>query len=1143
MADFVHLHNHTHYSLLDGACKIPDMVARAKKYGMPALAITDHGNMFGAIEFYQTCVKVGIKPIIGSEVYLAPKSRFDKEKDKKENATPAFHLVLLAKNLAGYKNLMKLVSKGYLEGFYYKPRIDHELLKEYADGLIAMSACLKGEIAHTLLNQNYDNAVAAVQKYQNIFGDDFYLEVQDHGISEEHKVADGFIKIAQETGTKVVATNDIHYLEKEHWQAHDVLLCLQTGKDLDDPNRMRYDTHELYFKSADEMTGLFKDHPEVIENTMDVTEKIDLELTFNDYHLPHYSIPENEESKTLTEYLRKLSYQGLRERYREMTPELENRLEFELKTISEMGYEGYFLITQDFINWAKDRNIPVGPGRGSAAGSLVSFCLGITDLDPIYYGLFFERFLNPERVSMPDIDIDFCYERREEVIRYVKEKYGHNSVCQIITFGTMAARGVVRDVGRVLKMSFGDVDKIAKLIPMQSKSLDDAIHTVQELREITEKDQQHQKLIEYSRVLEGLARHSSTHAAGVVIAPGELTDYIPLYKTKDDDITTQYEMKVLDACGMLKMDFLGLRTLTVIQRAVDAVNARGEHIDINNILMDDPEVFKIFCDGHTVGIFQFESSGMQEYMKKLKPNCIEDLIAINALYRPGPMANIDDYIDRKYGRKKIEYFHPLLKPILESTYGIIVFQEQVMQIASDLAGYSLGSADKLRRAMGKKKKEEMEKQRALFVDGCQKVNGIPENLAAEIFNYMEKFAEYGFNKSHAACYSIIAYQTGYLKAHFPAEFMAATISSEMNNSDRVTILIEEARRMGLSVLSPDVNESYSDFVVTETGLRFGLGAVKNVGQAAIKKVVKERKKGGHFKTLFDLVKRVGSSALNRKVLESLIEAGALDTVAGTRAQKFASVQTAIDFGLKVRQSDKANDQPTLFDMSENEEFEIAEPELEDTQDWSKSERLNREKEVLGFYLSGHPLDDYREHIHAFSTIRLEEAETLRDRTVVRVCGIIQSLKTHIDRKNRTMAFFKIEDFSGTLEGLAFADPYEQYKELLTVDSLVVISGKVNIREGADPKILVDEVLSLEEARKKYTKNLCLNVDTEKMSSTTLDALKIILQDNAGNVPVYFNVQVPEGNFMLKSRTLKVKPNIETIEKLREEIGRENVWIG
>ncbi|MBN1466398.1 DNA polymerase III subunit alpha [candidate division KSB1 bacterium] len=1141
MADFVHLHNHSHYSLLDGACRIEDLVRKSLEYEMRAIALTDHGNMFGAVEFYKKARAQKIKPIVGSEVYVAPGSRFDRGGARRTSGF-SHHLVLLCKDETGYKNLIKLVSSGYLEGFYYKPRIDHDILRQHSQGLVALSACLKGEVANTILREGYDRALAIVQKYVDIFADDFYLEVQRHGIPEEDQVRDAILKIGEQTGVKVVATNDIHYLEEEHWEAHDVLLCLQTGKDYNDPNRMRYNSHALFFKNYQQMQELFPEHPDVLENTLEVADKCNLEMNLTTYHLPEFEIPKENDSADLSHYLRALSYAGLEKRYPEVTPEIKNRLEHELSIISRMGYDGYFLITQDFINYARAQGIPVGPGRGSAAGSLVAYSLGITNLDPIHYDLYFERFLNPERISMPDIDIDFCYERREEVIDYVKKKYGYNSVCQIITFGTMAARGVVRDVGRVLKMSYGDVDKIAKLIPAHS-DLAQALETVPELKELVERDDTHRRLIKYARVLEGLARHSSIHAAGVVIAPGELTDYIPLYKTKDGDITTQYEMNVLNDTGMLKIDFLGLRTLTVIQHTLDAIRANGVDIDLDSLPLDDAKVYELFGNGHTVGIFQFESSGMQEYLKKLKPSTIDDLFAMNALYRPGPMAMIDDFIDRKYGRKQIEYLHPKLESILNNTYGIIVYQEQVMRIARDLAGYTPGGADSLRSAIGKKKLQEMEKQRALFVAGCQK-NNITEEKALEIFSYMEEFARYGFNKSHSVCYSVIAYQTAYLKLYHPAEFMAATMSSEMSSSDRITILLEECRRMGLEVLSPDVNESTWDFVVSDGRIRFGLGAVKNVGKGAVESIVRERIKHGPFKSIFDLSRRLNESSVNRKVFESLAEAGAFDSLPGTRAQLYAAVESAVEFGQKTRRSNGRVNQESLFDFAADVALEIPEPPLPLVETWKQNEILHHEKNILGFFLSGHPLDDYRDQVRAFSTIALDQAAEQKDQTPVRICGIISELKTHLDRKNRAMAFFKIVDFTGTIEGLTFADTFEAYRSLLHVDSLVVASGRISVREGSEPKLIVNEVLSLDEAGKKFTRNLVLSIETDRANDAMIQEVRSLLEVHKGEIPVYINVKTAShGTYTLKSRTLRIAPSIELVEQLREKIGRQNVWLG
>ncbi len=828
MPGYVHLHNHSHYSLLDGACKIDALTNAAVENNMPALALTDHGNMFGAVEFYKTARKKDLKPIIGVEAYVAPGSRKERKSDKKISDT-SFHLVLLAKNLAGYRNLMRLVSIGYLEGFYYRPRVDKEMLQKYSEGLIALSACLKGEVPYYLLKKGYDAAKQSALEYREIFKDDYYLEIHNHGIDEENLVREGLRELGGELSIPLVATNDIHYLKREHYLPHDVLICLQTGKDRDDPKRLRYTTDQIYFKSQSEMAQSFSEFQSALDITSEIAEKCNLELDFDTTYLPKFEIPENEGVDSLADYLKKLTYEGAKNRFGEITQEVDERLNHELNIINEMGYPSYFLIVMDFIRYAKSKCIPVGPGRGSAAASLVSYCLEITNINPLQYNLIFERFLNPERVNMPDIDIDFCYERREEIIEYVKDKYGEENVTQIITFGTMAARAVIRDVGRVLKISYGDVDRIAKMIPaVPNMTLDKALEAVPDLKKLAKQDE-YRQLVDYSKTLEGLARHASTHAAGVVITPDELTNYTPIYKSSQGDVTTQYDMKILEDIGVLKMDFLGLRTLTVLDKTLKTLSQKGIEIELNEIPLDDKETYEIFSKGETVGIFQFESSGMRDYLRKLKPQVFEDLIAMNALYRPGPMEWIDDFIKRRHSQKKIEYLHPLMEPVLKETYGVIVYQEQVMRIASELAGFSMGNADLLRRAMGKKKAELMAEQRSLFLEGCEKKN-IEKKLANEIFDLMDKFAGYGFVKPHSTCYALIAFQTAYLKKHHPAEFMAATLSSEMGSKNRVVILVDECKRMGITVEPPDVNASYFDFIVKDNAIRFGLGAVKNVLQ-------------------------------------------------------------------------------------------------------------------------------------------------------------------------------------------------------------------------------------------------------------------------------------------------------------------------
>ncbi len=1165
MLSFVHLHNHSHYSLLDGACRIEDLVDAAKRCNMPALALTDHGNMFGAIEFYKTCTKAGIKPVIGVEAYMAPRSRKEKSLQKGNVSDASYHLVLLAKNFAGYQNMMRLVSIGFLEGFYYRPRIDREVLQKYHDGLIVLSACLKGEVAYKMLHEGYEAARTVALEYREIFGDDYYLEIHKHNIPEEDQVRHGVLELSKELSIPVVATNDTHYLKREHSMPHDVLICLQTGKDRDDPTRLRYTTDEIYFKSAEEMQATFSDQPDALNLSAEIAAKCDLKLDFKKVYLPTYKIPEPNNNLTLDDYLEKLAWEGVKKRYANVTPEIENRLRHELAVIKQTGYAGYFLIVQDFIRAAQERGIPVGPGRGSAAGSLVSYCIGITNIDPIKYNLIFERFLNPERVTMPDIDIDFCYERREEIIEYVRQKYGENNVTQIITFGTMAARAVIRDVGRVLKLRYTDVDKIAKMIPpMLGITLDKALETVAELRALVNSDAINRQLMDYSQVLEGLARHASTHAAGVVITPDELTNYTPLYKSNTGDVTTQYDMKSLELIGVLKMDFLGLRTLTVMDKTVKMLKQKGITIDLDNIPLDDPKTYEIFGNGETIGLFQFESSGMREYLKKLKPQSIEDLTAMNALYRPGPMDMIDDFIARKHGTKKIEYLHPKLEPILRETYGVIVYQEQVMRIASELAGFTLGGADLLRRAMGKKIAELMAEQRKKFVEGA-KERGIPENVANQIFDLMDKFAAYGFNKSHAAGYSVVAFQTGYLKAHYPAEFMAANLTSEMTSTARIVTLIDDCRRIGVPVLPPDVNESFAEFVVVDdanitleskagktngTGtrvankaIRYGLGAIKNVGLGAIESMVKARQQKGKFTSIFDFCSRVDLRLVNKKVLESLIQAGAMDSLSptGNRNQLLQAIDLATAYAQRFNEQ-RSSAQVSIFDHGGDEEM-IAEPQLPEFQDWPDAERLNREKEFLGIYLSSHPLQRFREEVQLFSSKPLQDLEGLPDGAQVMVCGLITNIKTIVDRKGSNMAFLTIEDFAASTEAIVFSDTYAAHRELLQPDAVVVIVGRASTREDEATKILVEKVMSMDEAWNEIPKKLILDVPVQQINDTTLQQLTQLLRANQGSCGLFFRLRNGgASNYDFRSRSLKIRPNAGFIQRVKELLGPNTVRV-
>ncbi len=1139
MSKFIHLHNHSHYSLLDGACRIDDLVSAAVSNNMDALALTDHGVMFGAIEFYQKCEKAGIKPIIGVEAYVAPRSRKEKSLARGGVSETSNHLVLLAKNERGYKNLMYLVSMGFLEGFYYRPRIDKELLREHSEGLICTSACLKGEVAYKYTHLGYEAARDAAIEFREIFGDDYYLEVHNHGIPEEDSARKAVLELSKELNIPVIATNDIHYLKREHANPHDVLICLQTGKDRDDPKRLRYSTDEIYFKTEEEMLQAFPECPDALYQTREIADKCGLSLTFGKALLPKFQPPEQYKELDLNQYLEKLTRELCIERYGEMRPEIEDRLNFELGIIKETGYAGYFLIVWDFIRAARERDIPVGPGRGSAAGSLVAYCLGITNVDPLEYDLLFERFLNPERVSMPDIDIDFCYERREEVIQYVREKYGENNVTQIITFGTMAARAVIRDVGRVLNLRYSDVDRIAKLVPTTlGIKLKDAIDKVEELRELQNGDEIHRELIEYSLVLEGLARHASTHAAGVVITPDELTKYVPLYKSPGtQDITTQYDMKWLEELGVLKMDFLGLRTLTVIDHTLKALKKRGIEINIDDIPLDDPATYEIFANGETTAIFQFESSGMREYLKKLKPKTIPDLVAMNALYRPGPMDMIDDFIARKHGRQKIEYLHPRLERILKETYGIIVYQEQVMKIAQEIAGFSLAKADLLRRAMGKKKVKLMAEMRLEFLKGARE-NNIDEKVAGQIFDLMDKFANYGFNKSHAVCYSIVAYQTAYLKAHYPAEFMAATMTSEMGSTDRIVFFMDECRRMGIEVLPPDINESLAKFAVVDGKIRFGLGAIKNVGLSAIEAIVRERESGGRFSTLFEFCERVDLRSVNKKVLESLVQAGAMDSLEGNRNQLFHALETATAYAAS-RAAEKARNQTSLFDT--DDEVDAMMPTLPDLPDWDGKDKLAREKELLGFYISGHPLDEFRAELKAFSSHAISQLDQLRNDQDVSICAMVSHVKIHYDRKNRPMAFITIENFTGSMEGLVFADTYAEYRDLLQVEKVVVLQGKLSMREEEEPKLRVDRVIDLNEAWQKLSRAFFISFDLNNLDENSLRRVNQVLRTNPGQCQLYFQLKAEEKKSNYLSKRYKVRPNPDMLHRLQELVGKENVW--
>ena len=1106
----MHLHVHTQYSLLDGACRLQDLASIASAMKMPAIAITDHGNMFGCIEFYQKMQAKGVKPIIGCEAYIAPESRF--EKSSRGIREASFHLILLAKDEVGYKNLMKLVSIGYTEGFYYRPRIDKEVLAKYNDGLIGFSACLKGEIPHLILSGETDSAKRTADQYRHIFGkENFYLELQNNGIDDQEKVNKSLIKMSKDLDIPLVATNDVHYLTRDDARAHEALLAIQTQTTLTDPNRMRMQTDEFYFKSPEIMKKAFGDiAPSAITNTREIAERCNVELDFNKIHLPKYNVPEG---ATREEYLKKLVREGLKKKYEKPDKVLDDRVEHELKIIEKSGYTSYFLIAWDFVNFAKSKDIPVGPGRGSAAGSVVSYALGITDVDPLRYGLIFERFLNPERISMPDIDIDFCYERRNEVIDYVINKYSKKNVAQIITFGTMMAKGVVRDVGRVMGMPYAEVDRIAKLIPNELNiSLERALQIEPELAELYNNEPNITKLIDISRKLEGLTRHASTHAAGVVISQDDLTNYVPLFQTSDGQITTGVPMNSLEKIGLLKMDFLGLKTLTVISESIKIIKrARSKDLDIEKLPLDDEKTYKLLANAESAGVFQLESSGMRDLLKKLKPEKFEEIIALLALFRPGPIGSgmLDDFIKRKHKTSQIKYDHPMLESVLKDTYGIIVFQEQIMRIASDLAGFSLAQADTLRRAISKKTPEIMVEARQNFVDGARKKN-IKKDTANKIFNQIEYFAGYGFNKSHSTAYAMISYRTAYLKANFPVEFMTALLTSERDNTDKIARYISEAMHMDIKVLPSDVNESFANFTVVEGGIRFGLAAVKNVGHSAIDSIITSREKFGKFKSIYDFTQRVDSRLVNRKVIESLIKCGAFDSLELHRSQQIAILDRALEIAGGM-QKDKMNGQFSFFDTFDMQEnFQKTFQEVPDIPEWPENQLLAYEKEMLGFYITKHPLASYERLLKNYSSSPMAALSALRDGEEVRLGGIMSRAKiTTTRRTGEKMAIVRLEDLTGTVETLVFPRTYQKFANLVRVDSMVFITGKINLRED-EPKLIAEEIIPLEEVKSKFTKAVLIRLKTPGLEKPLLDNLKNILSRHHGKVPVFLSFQEPDG---------------------------------
>ena len=1146
---FAHLHVHTEYSLLDGSNKIKEYVARVKELGMNSAAITDHGVMFGCIDFYKAAKEAGIKPILGCEVYVAPGSRFDRETVKGEERY--YHLVLLAENDLGYSNLTKIVSKGYVDGFYYKPRVDMEILQQYHEGIIALSACLAGEVPRYLVRNFYEEGKKAALRYQEIFGKgNFFLELQDHGIPEQRLVNQQLMRMSQETGIELVATNDVHYTYESDADSHDILLCIQTGKKVSDEDRMRYEGGQYYVKSEEEMRSLFPYALQALENTQKIADRCEVNIEFGVTKLPRFDVPEG---YTAWEYLNKLCREGLERLYDPVTEELKERLDYELNTIRTMGYVDYFLIVWDFIKFARDHEIMVGPGRGSAAGSLVSYTLGITQLDPMRYQLLFERFLNPERVTMPDIDVDFCFERRQEVIDYVTRKYGKDRVVQIVTFGTLAARGVIRDVGRVLDMPYAQVDSIAKMIPTELNiTIDKALTMNHELKELYESDDEVHYLIDMSRRLEGLPRHTSMHAAGVVISQKPVDEYVPLSRASDGTLVTQFTMTTLEELGLLKMDFLGLRTLTVIQNAVHlAERSSGQKIDISAIDYNDPKVLEMIGSGKTEGVFQLESGGMKNFMKELKPKSLEDIIAGISLYRPGPMDFIPQYIKGKNHPETVTYDTPLLKPILEQTYGCIVYQEQVMQIVQALAGYSLGRADLLRRAMSKKKAAVMEKERESFVygnpedgvPGCVN-NGISEKIANKIYDEMIDFAKYAFNKSHAAAYAVVSYQTAWLKYYYPVEFMAALMTSCIDNPGKVAEYILNSRQMGISILPPDVNQSEGIFTVEGKSIRYGMSAIKGIGKPVMEAVTREREENGSFVSLQDFAGRMTGKEINKKTVENFIKSGAFDSLGATRKQMMQIYISVLDAAAQERKNSLTG-QMSLFDFVDAETKHSYEIPLPNVGEYGKEEKLAFEKEVLGIYISGHPLEEqeecWRKNITAVTTDFLPDEETgfpkVVDGAKVIVGGMITDKKIKYTKNNKTMAFLTLEDLLGTLEIVVFPRDYERNAALMQEDAKVFIQGRVSAEDDKASKLICEKMYAFED----MPRELWIQFPDKAAYEQEVAELYRILAASDGSDQVVLYIRAQKAMKRLPpSRGVKIGEELLGI--LNEKYGSENVKV-
>jgi len=1118
-SSFVHLHVHTEFSLLDGAIRISQLLDKARALNMEAVAVTDHGNMFGAVEFFTKSPDQGIKAVLGCEMYVASGHRKDRAMPQ-DGSPNAHHLILLAMDQKGYKNLCRLVTLSHLEGFYYHPRVDMEILREYHSGLIALSACLKGKIPYLLNANRIEAAKEEARAFASIFDRDrFYLEVQANQLPEQERVNHLLKALGHELSIPLVATNDCHYLNRDDAEAHDALLCIQTGKTLEDTKRLKFSTKEFYFKSPEEMAASLgeKDFEEALDNTLEVARRCGFQMDFGHYKYPVFQVPAG---TSLEQRLNDEARKGLehrltqiREEGKPLSPEqireYHERLEYELVEIVKMGFAGYFLIVADFIDYARRSDIPVGPGRGSAAGSLAAYCLKITNVDPIKYGLLFERFLNPQRITMPDIDIDFCMNGRDDVIRYVAEKYGRENVCQIITFGTMKAKAVIRDVGRTLNIPYGEVDRIAKLVPAGPKvSLVKAMEEEPELRKLEQGEAHHKKLLAIARSLEGLSRHASTHASGVVISDRPLVEYLPLFKGTNEEIMTQFTMEQIERLGLIKFDFLGLKTLTVIKHALTLIeHTTGRKIDIDKIPLDDPATYQLCSEGKTTGVFQLESSGMKDLLRRLKPEVFEDLIALVALYRPGPLGSnmVEEFIAGKHGKGKIKYFLPRLEPILKETYGVILYQEQVMKIAQLLANYNLAEADELRKAIGKKKQEVMDRHQARFVEGAT-INGVNPNLASKLFALIEKFGGYGFNKSHSTAYALIAYQTAYLKAHFPVQFMAALLTQDMGNQDKTIKNIAECREMGIQILPPDLNESQPDFAVVEGGIRFGLGAVKNVGLKAVEFMIEERKQGGPFKDLVDFCTRVDGSKVNRRVLEGLIQCGAFDFTGVERSRLLASLDEVI----RRCGAGQNPNQLTIFSAAPGDRLPTFDfSDLLDHVEWDEQEKLRREKAALGFYITGHPLDRYKEEVSRFTTCSIQDLTLLDDKTVVHVAGVIEELKIKRTKRGDKMALLTLEDQSGSTEVVVFPDVFERFSGLLKSEEPLLVTGTAEVDEMA-AKIITQEIQALENVSQAAIRMVELPLPREALSKDHLEGIKDVLYRYPGQSSVVFKVETDPG---------------------------------